>query len=139
MSLSGLKRRRDSYRKDISEESSKLEDYRAKAKALASLYERMKEKKSEMKSLEKSLDSFVGQSYEFWEGNVYKTRYKNTAKNELVENGYGKMITIIDNNLDEINTKRAYYENLVYETEGIIGKLHSCLNSVITEIENWVN
>ncbi|EJO5346369.1 DUF5082 family protein [Clostridium botulinum] len=139
MSLESLKYEVNSYKKKLSEETYKLEMYQEKVDALYSLYERMKKKKEEMKYLKKSLENFVNESYEYWHGNVFNNRYTNNVKESLLQNGYSKMVTIIDNNLDEINNKKTYYENLIYESKGIIGKFEACINSVETHIVNWVN
>ncbi|EPY2272064.1 hypothetical protein ACXAUS_000865 [Clostridium sporogenes] len=139
MSLESLKDEVNSYKKKLSEETYKLEMYQEKVDALYSLYERMKKKKEEMKYLKKSLKSFVDESYEYWQGNVFNNRYNNNVREELLKNDYGKMLTIIDNNLDSINNKRTYYENLIYESKGIIGKFQVCINSIETHIVNWLN
>lgn len=139
MSLESLKSESRSYRNRLSEEASRLREYQRKVDALTSLYERMKKKKEEMKALQGDLRSFVNKQYEYWRGNVFNNRYESKAREELAENDYGKMISIIDDNLDEINYKRAYYQNLIYESEGLIGDLEASINSVETQIENWIN
>ncbi|MGO5075685.1 hypothetical protein ACTQ4K_17470 [Clostridium sporogenes] len=139
MSLESLKDEVNSYKKKLSEETYKLEMYQEKVDALYSLYERMKKKKEEMKYLKKSLKSFVDESYEYWQGNVFNNRYNNNVREELLKSDYGKMLTIIDNNLDAINNKRTYYENLIYGSKGIIGKFQACINSIETHIVNWLN
>lgn len=139
MSLESLKRKRSEYRKKLAEEKAKLDEYRKKAEALDDLYKKMKEKKSDMKSLDKDLKSFSDESYPYWQGNVFRNRYEVKVKTDLIDDGYDKMIDIIDANLDEINNERTRYENLVYESNGIIGRIEESINSIITRIENWVN
>lgn len=139
MLLESLKNQIDSYKKKLSEEAAKVAVYKEKVDALNSLYERMKKKKEEMKSLKNSLKSFVDESYDYWQGNVYIYRYENNVRQELLENDYGKMLTIIDDNLDEINNQRTVYGNLIYESNGIIGSFQSCINSIATRIQNWTN
>lgn len=139
MSLDSLKSKQNSYKKDLSEEKANLEMYQEKVDALDSLYDKMKDKKEEMESLKKSLKSFVNESYDHWKGNVFNDRYETHVRDELLENGYGKMMTIIDNNLDEINSEKRYYQNLIYQSKGIIGDLQSVLNSIAVKIQNWVN
>jgi uncharacterized coiled-coil DUF342 family protein len=139
MSLESLKRRRSEYRKKLAEEKAKLDEYRKKAEALDDLYKKMKEKKSDMKGLDKDLKSFSDESYPYWQGNVFRNRYEVKVKTDLIDDGYDKMIDIIDANLDEINNERTRYENLVYESNGIIGRIEESINSIITRIENWVN
>ncbi|MBU3099294.1 MULTISPECIES: hypothetical protein [Clostridium] len=137
--LEDLKMDVEAYKKNLSEEASMMEANQKKADALDSLYKKMKEKKEDMESLQKSLSTFANETYECWLGNVFNTRYEKNVTEELLVNGYGKMLTIIDDNLDEINNKRTHYENLIYESKGIIGNVESCINSVTTHIENWVN
>lgn len=139
MSIEKLKYESNSYRAKLSEETYNLKIYEKKAKSLYDLYHRMKKMKEEMKDLKNLLKSFADEPYEYWQGNVFNTRYKNNVKEELIQNGYSKAIDIIDNNLDEINNKRTYYENLIYESEGIIGKFEACINSIETQIINWFN
>jgi chromosome segregation ATPase len=137
--LESLKMDVESYKKKLSEEAYRMEGYQKKVDVLDSLYKKMKEKKEDMESLQKSLKSFANETYEYWLGNVFNNRYEKNVREELLINGYGKMMTMIDDNLDEINNKRTYYENLIYESKGIIGNVQSCINSVATHIENWVN
>ena len=139
MLLESLKNEIDSYKKKLSEEAAKVAVCQEKVDALNSLYERMKKKKEEMKSLQKSLKSFVDEAYDYWQGNVYIYRYENNVRKELLENDYGKMLTIIDDNLDAINNQRTVYENLIYESKGMIGSFQACINSIATRIQNWTN
>lgn len=139
MSLENLKRELSSNKKKLSEETVKMEGDQKKADVLNSLYKKMKKKKEEMEALQKSLKNFSGKSYEYWQGNVFNSRYENYVKQELLRNGYGKMLSIIDDNLDEINNKRTYYENQIYKSKGIIGNLHAGINSIVTSIENLMN
>lgn len=136
MSLIGLKNEASVYRSKINEEKSRLEEYKEKASKLDDLYEKLKVKKNQMKELKKSLKSFSKKDYDYFEGNVFDYRYKSNIK-ELVEHDYKTMIDIIDDNLDEINNKRTYYENQIHESKGIIGNFISTLNSIQRRIENW--
>lgn len=138
MSLIGLKNEASVYRSKINEEKSRLEEYKEKASKLDDLYEKLKVKKNQMKELKKSLKSFSKKDYDYFEGNVFDYRYKSNIK-ELVEHDYKTMIDIIDDNLDEINNKRTYYENQIHESKGIIGNFISTLNSIQRRIENWFN
>lgn len=138
MSLIGLKNEASSYKAKINEEKSRLEEYKDKASKLDDLYERLKVRKNEMKDLKKSLKSFSENPYDYFEGKVYDNRYRDSIQG-LVENDYKNMIDIIDDNLDEINNKKTYYENQIHESKWIIGNFISALNSIQTQIENWFN
>lgn len=139
MSLQDLKDQKSRYSSNLESEQSNLEYYRAKADALDDIYQRLKEKKKLMKAQKKTMNTFANENYETFKGNTYLNRYQNDLKSELVDNQYNNIITIIDENLDTINNERTRYENLCYNSKGIIGKLESSINSLVTQIENWVN
>lgn len=57
-------------------------------------------------------------------------------KVDALDSLYDKMITIIDNNLDEINSEKRYYQNLIYQSKGIIGDIQAALNSISVKIQS---
>lgn len=139
MLLETLKNELEKYKEKLIEEANKRREYQGKVDALNSLYERMKTKKDEMENLKNSLKSFVDKSYDYWQGDVFNNRYETNVRQELLENDYGKMLTIIDDNLDSINNIKMNYQNLIYQSNGIIGDVQICINTIKTQVQNWTN
>lgn len=138
MKLDDLKRDFEKYKYKMKQESAKLNDYKGKARELDNLYKRMKVKKDEMKEEQRSIKSYSNKSYQYFKGRIFGNKYQQACIS-LAYNEYGRTIDIIDENLDAINRKRTYYENLVYKSEDTIGSIKASLNSIATTIENWVN
>ena len=89
--------------------------------------------------MKKDMVSFANKEYNDWKGNVFDIRYQDKLENDLVDSKFTKIIDIIDDNLDAINTERTKYENKILNTQGLIGKIEAAINSLVTKIENWFN
>ena len=89
--------------------------------------------------MKKDMVSFANKEYNDWKGNVFDIRYQDKLENDLVDSKFTKIIDIIDDNLDAINTDRTKYENKILNTQGLIGKIEAAINSLVTRIENWLN
>lgn len=89
--------------------------------------------------MKKDMVSFANKEYNDWKGNVFDIRYQDKLENDLVDSKFTKIIDIIDDNLDAINTERTKYENKILNTQGLIGKIEAAINSLVTRIENWLN
>lgn len=139
MSLIDLQTELIAKRNSLSSQKSKLRDYKNKAEALEKLYNRMKSKKEDMEDMKKDMVSFAHKEYNDWKGNIFDTRYQDKLKNDLVDSKFTKIINIIDDNLDAINTERTKYQNKILNTQGLIGRIEAAINSLVTQIENWFN
>ena len=89
--------------------------------------------------MKKDMVSFANKEYNDWKGNVFDIRYQDKLENDLVDSKFTKIIDIIDDNLDAINTERTKYQNKILNTQGLIGKIEAAINSLVTRIENWLN
>lgn len=139
MSLIDLQTALIAQKSKLRSEKTKLRNYKNKADALEKLYNRMKDKKENMIDMKKDMVSFANKEYNDWKGNVFDTRYQDKLQNDLVDSKFTKIIDIIDDNLDAINTERTKYENKILNTQGLIGKIEAAINSLVTRIENWLN
>ena len=70
-------------------------------------------------------------------GNLWKSDYKNEV--EAVVTSYDTVINDIDTNMDNLNLEKTRYENLANDCYGLIGRLASTINSLLTQIANCVN
>ena len=139
MSLIDLQTELIAQRSNLSSQKTKLRDYKNKANALEKLYNRMKDKKENMIDMKKDMVSFANKEYNDWKGNVFDIRYQDKLENDLVDSKFTKIIDIIDDNLDAINTERTKYQNKILNTQGLIGRIEAAINSLVTKIENWFN
>lgn len=89
--------------------------------------------------MKKDMVSFANKEYNDWKGNVFDIRYQDKLENDLVDSKFTKIIDIIDDNLDAINTERTKYQNKILNTQGLIGRIEAAINSLVTRIENWFN
>lgn len=89
--------------------------------------------------MKKDMVSFANKEYNDWKGNVFDIRYQDKLENDLVDSKFTKIIDIIDDNLDAINTERTKYQNKILNTQGLIGRIEAAINSLVTKIENWFN
>lgn len=134
----------DSLKASLSQAQAQLASARAQAKAyqekadeIAGVYEELKEKKKSMKTLKKELKDFKDEKYDLWKGVLWKEDYKTTVGK--VVTSYDTVISDIDTNLDNLNLEKAKYQNLANECYGLVGRLASTVNSLITQIQNCVN
>ena len=139
MSLEGLQNSLYSKQSEISAERANLSNYQAKIAEIDAIYQTLKGQKKSMKELKKDVKSFGEQSYPYWQGNVFKTKYQEKLDSQIIEGGYEVVIGEIDTNLDALNTAKTEYENKVLASQGLIGVLAAGINSLINAIENFVN
>lgn len=139
MSLAGLQNSLSSKQSEISAERANLSSYQAKIAEIDAIYQMLKGQKTSMKDLKKDVKTFGEQKYSYWEGNVFKTKYKEKLESQVIEGGYEVVISEIDTNLDALNTAKTEYENKVFASQGIIGVLAAGINSLLNAIENFVN
>lgn len=111
--------------------------YMATANSIDVVYRRMATDKKTIKSYRDSLDNFYKERYDRFSGNLYKETYL-ASISQLISD-YDTVISRLDTNMDRLNTAKAQWENQAYQCDGIIGYLRSGINSVIHQIENWVN
>lgn len=135
--LDSLNSRLSSARAEMDATKRKAEEYRRKAREIDAVYDELTEKKRSMKSLKKELEDFEDENYNTWIGNLWKINYKSTVENVVIS--YDTVISAIDTNMDNLNLERTRYENLANDCYGLIGRLASTINSLLTEIANWVN
>lgn len=126
-----------SARAQMEEIKRKAEGYRKKADEIGTVYEQLKEKKNSMKTLKSDLKDFKDEKYDSWKGNLWKSDYKNEV--EAVVTSYDTVINDIDTNMDNLNLEKTRYENLANDCYGLIGRLASTINSLLTQIANCVN
>ncbi|WP_195268325.1 DUF5082 family protein [Eubacterium sp. 1001713B170207_170306_E7] len=139
MSLESLQNSLYSKQSEISAERANLSNYQAKIAEIDAIYQTLKGQKKSMKELKKDVKSFGEQSYPYWQGNVFKTKYQEKLDSQIIEGGYEAVIGEIDTNLDALNTAKTEYENKVLASQGLIGVLAAGINSLINAIENFVN
>lgn len=126
-----------SARAELEAKKRQAETYRAKAQEIGTVYEELKEKKNSMKTLKSNVEDFKDEKYDAWQGNLWKQEYKGSG--EKVVASYDTVIQEIDTNMDNLNLEKTRYENLANDCYGIIGRLASTINSLLTQIENCVN
>lgn len=135
--LDSLQSRLASARAELEAKKRQAEAYRTKAQEIGTVYEELKEKKNSMKTLKSNVEDFKDEKYDAWQGNLWKQEYKGSG--EKVVASYDTVIQEIDTNMDNLNLEKTRYENLANDCYGIIGRLASTINSLLTQIENCVN
>lgn len=113
--------------------------YKHKVDEIDKIYSEMQDVKKDMKKHKKDVTKYVEKSYKYWKGNTFKTRYQANITECLIDGDYEKLLGKIDDNMDALNTEKTKYENLILKTGGIIGHISAGINSLVTEIENFVN
>lgn len=101
------------------------------------IYDRLAEDKRVIREYRNSVKTFVREKFDTFSGDLYSNSYK-TKMEDLISK-YDSVISNIDINMDRLNSVRAQYENKAYKCNGVIGYLQSAINSLVHEIENWVN
>lgn len=135
--LNDLENSLDALKRDLNRRLNEKQNYLNTASKIGVIYGRLKNDKDTVSDYRKSLKSFAREDYDSFKGNLYKNEYRAQAM-ELVAT-YDRLISLLDDNLDKLNSERAKYENLAYQCDGLIGYLRSAINSVAHQIENWVN
>lgn len=135
--LDSLKASLQQAKSDWEEAKKDAKAYQKKAKEIDKVYQELKEKKDSMKTLKRELKDFKNDKYDSWKGVLWKEEYKGAV--QKVVTSYGTVIDDIDTNLDNLNLEKTRYENLANEKWGLVGRLASTVNSLITQIENWTN
>ncbi len=130
-------------RSDINSANARISECRSKKSRIEAKIERLKEAKQSIKSQKEEVSS---KKYDASVSHAFIREWKGTRKDEYqaqVEegllSGYGTYYNQTDQALDEINDEITRLENEVYEQEGIIGWLHSRVNSLRNTIENLMN
>lgn len=135
--IAGLRGQLADAEAKLSAARSQAESYRATADAIGVIYDDLKTKKAALKTMKTAVNTFKDTSYAQWKGNLWQSDYKTAVSG--VESAYSTIISEIDTNLDNLNLERARYNNLANEQWGIAGRLAGAVNSLITEIQNWLN
>lgn len=112
--------------------------YQAKVDELQSAYDDLKTAKGDLKDLRGNISSLASDTYSSWKGNKFDSIYSNYLSDTLYPS-YSAVITEVDGNMATINNKICEYQNKIYSNEGLIGQLKSVINSLWTQIENWID
>lgn len=139
MDISILNTKLNELKEELREQEALNNSYRKKVDELGKIYREMQDVKKDMKKHKKEVSKFVEKTYKDWKGNTFKTRYQANLTECLIDGDYEKLLGKIDDNLDALNTEKTKYENLILKTGGIIGHISAGINSLVTEIENFLN
>ena len=135
--LSSLKNDLGSKRNQLRIKEKEKENYLNIASDIRSVYKKLADEKSAVKTYHSGVKSFSDERFNTFIGNLYMNEYKPRIKQ--VVSDYKQVISAIDTNMDRLNTEIARMENEAYKCDGIIGYLHSAINSLVHTIENWTN
>ena len=135
--LDSLKSSLDRKRNELKQRQREKKSYLSKAEEIDTLYDSLCDDKESLIRHRNSVRDFARENYKTFSGNLHKNTYY--AQMECMLNNYKTVINRLDENIDRLNTQKAYYENQAYECNGIIGHLQSAINSLVHEIENWTN
>lgn len=107
------------------------------ASDIGDIYNRMAADKRSLKTYRDSVKDFSREKFDLFSGDLYKNQYK-TCIGDLIGD-YNTVISNFDTNMDRLNSVRSQYESKAYECGGIIGALQSQINTIVRQIQNWVN
>lgn len=137
MSLDDLKSSLSSYQTSLANKRAERQGYVDKANEIRAVYNELKAEKDTIRGYRDDVKTFRNETYPDFKGNVFNNTYLPQV-DALVEN-YNTVIGNIDTNLDNLNDEVTRYENLALQCDGPIGYLASMVNSLIGQIQNWVN
>lgn len=135
--LDSLKSSLSSKRSQLSAKQQERVRYLGVANEIDAVYQRMVADKRTIRGYRDSVNSFYKEKYDRFCGNLYKNTYLASIK-QLISD-YDTVINKLDTNVDRLNTAKAQWENKAYQCDGVIGYLRSAVNSLVHQIENWVN
>lgn len=125
------------YRNQLAEKKAEKQKYLDIASDIETVYNRMMEDKSAVKGYRDNVKTFAKEKYDTFKGKLYRDKY--IVQMEALIADYNTVISNLDENMDQLNTVKAQYENKAYQCNGAIGYLQSSVNSLVHRIENWVN
>lgn len=134
-----LQDRRARHRARVSEAERNMTEFQANIDDLDRLYNEMREMKDQYQDQRRFYLDILNTYYPEWAGEVHTNRYSIKLSSNIINDSLSPTIQKIDQNLDELNRKKTYYQNRISETRGLIGQLESVINSIGTEIENFFN
>ena len=135
--LTSLKNDLGSKRNQLRAKEKEKANYLSVASDIRSVYKALADEKKAVKNYHSGVKSISDEHFDTFVGNLYMKEYKPRIKQ--VVSDYKKVISAIDTNMDRLNTEIARMENEAYKCDGIIGYLHSAINSLVHTIENWTN
>lgn len=133
------------YNQLVSDKQSAERRVREASNARAAIEEKVDRLKDAKRALGRCHDDFGDvkktvkrdiEDHYSWEGSQYD-RFMSNGENLIRFNQ--DYYDNIDAARDEINLEIARLENEIYRQEGIIGELHSLINSLVHRIENFFN
>ena len=114
-------------------------DYQTRITQLKAVYEEMKQAKADLKAHKSHVEDFSNENLALWKGDLFKSRYQSFLQGTIASGDYNTVISEIDKNMAVVNNQRCEYENEMYRNEGLIGNLRSLINSIWTQIQNWID
>lgn len=132
-----LKQQLRNLQRKLANKKAEKQKYLDIARNIGDIYNRMAADKAVMKTYRDSVKTFSNEKIDTFSGDLYKTQYKQ-GMTDLVSD-YNTVISNFDTNMDRLNTVRSQYESKAYECGGIIGALQSQINTIVRQIQNWVN
>ncbi|MBQ8148188.1 MAG: DUF5082 family protein [Lachnospiraceae bacterium] len=137
MGLEDLQSALSSYRTQLANKRAEQRGYYDKADEIRAVYNELAGRKSVLEGYRNTVSTFSESTYGDFVGNVFTTTY--VPKVEELVSYYNTVIDNVDTNLDNLNNEVTRYENLGLQCDGPIGYLASVVNSLIGQIQNWVN
>lgn len=109
----------------------------ATAEKIHEIYNELNSEKRKLSDLKSALRNYKERNYSNWKGHLWKAEYKQSVSE--IQTAYDEMIRNMDANMDALNNEAAHYENIAYSQLGPIGDCVAALNTLGTQIENFVN
>ena len=119
----------------VKSDNSALQD---KVDALQRIYNELKDAKNELSALRNGVNHYAGKKYDLWAGHLYDQHFNRFLSRTLC-GSYDYVIREIDRNMAKVNNERARSQNRILRNEGIIGNLKAAINTIVTQIQNWID
>ena len=135
--MEDLKRWLGEKRQQLENKRIERRGYMDTADKITVIYDRMSDDKTTIEGYRDNVRRLKDEDFGTFKGYNHDDKYE-TSMDKLVKN-YETVIKNLDTNMDRLNTARKDFENKAYACDPIIGRLEQGVNSLIHQIENWVN
>ncbi len=138
MGVAALQNSLSAKQQQVNKCTGQIAQYQQIVDELQRIHHQLEGAKSDLKHQKTRLVSFGFARYQNWKGTHFEKKYKEFITRKM-QRDYDAVIKQIDKNMAIVNKMKADYQNRIYRNEGLIGQLKAAINSLVTQIENWVD